>query len=167
MITPYWRYFHNLLTLAAKSGLLLILGDFNIHWDCQRNADTKELVDILRSANLRQHVQERTHRHGHILDLVISRDDDNLIKGVSVSSMLSDHFLISMDVSLQKQSISAKVISYRKYKSLDKDVFLADLWVSSLVLDPPDDQYHSTLRDFVDEHAPLRTNEMLRLLLPW
>jgi len=77
-----------------------------------------------------------THRHGHILDLVISRDDDNLIKGVS--SMLSDHFLVNFNVSLQKQSVSAKVISYRRYKSIDKEAFLADLPVSSLVLDPPD-----------------------------
>ena len=46
----------------------------------------KQLADILRSANLRQHVQERTHRHGHT-DLAISRDDDNLIKDVSVSSI--------------------------------------------------------------------------------
>ena len=86
-------------------------------------------------ANLRQHVQERTHRHGHILDLVISRDDDNLVKGVSVSSMLSDHSLVNINVSLQKQSVSAKVISYRRYKSIDKEDFLADLRVSSLVLD--------------------------------
>jgi len=126
-------------SLATNTGHLLILGDFNIHWDCQRNADTKELVDILRSANLRQHVQERTHRHGHILDLVISCDDDNLIKGVSASSMVSDHFLVNINVSLHKQSVSAKVISYRKYKSIDKEAFLADLLVSSLVLDPPDD----------------------------
>jgi len=96
-------------SLATNNGHLLILGDFNIHWDCQRNADTKQLADILRSANLRQHVQERTHRHGHILDLVISRDDDNLIKAVYVSSMLSDHLLININVSLQKQSVSAKV----------------------------------------------------------
>jgi len=112
----------------------LILGDFNIHWDGGRYADTKQLADILRSANLRQ---ERTHRHGHILDLVISRDDDNLIKG-------------------------------------DKEAFLADLRVSSLVLDPPDDVdhlvdlYDSTLRVIVDEHAPLRTKEMPnRPMLPW
>ncbi|KAK2169189.1 hypothetical protein LSH36_12g34021 [Paralvinella palmiformis] len=139
-----------------------------------RNADTKQLVDILRSANLRQHVQERTHRHGHILDLVISRDDDNLIKGVSVSSMLSDHFLVDINVSLQKQSVSAKVISYRRYKSIDKEAFLADLRVSSLVMDPPDDVdhlvdlYDNTLRDIVDQHAPLRTKEMpSRPMLPW
>ena len=65
-------------SLATNSGHLLILGDF------------------------RQYVQERTHRHGHILDFVMSRDDDNLIKGISVSSMLSNHFLIYIDVSLQK-----------------------------------------------------------------
>jgi len=118
------RNFRNLLTfLLPNSGHLLILGYFNIHWDCQRNADTKKMADILRSANLRQHVQERTHRHGHILDLVISRDDDNLIRGVSVSSMLSDHFLVNINVSLQKQSVSAKVTSYRRYKSIDKEAF--------------------------------------------
>jgi len=48
--------------------------------------------------------------------------------------MLSNHFLTNINV-----SVSAKVISYRKYKSIDKDAFLANLQVSSLVLDPPDD----------------------------
>ena len=83
-------------SLATNGGHLLILGDFNIHWECQRNADTKQPADILKSVNLRQHVPKRTNIHGHILDLDISRDDDNLIK--SVSSMLSDHFLIKINV---------------------------------------------------------------------
>ena len=68
----------------------------------------------------------------------------------------------------------AKVISYRRYKPIDKEAFLADLRVSSLVLDPPDDVdrlvdlYDNTLRDFVDQHAPLRTKEMpSRPMLPW
>jgi len=100
------------------------------------------------------------------------RDDYSLIKDVSVSSMLSDHFLVNINVSLQKQSVSAKVISYRKYRSIDKEAFLADLRVSSLVLDPPDDVdhlvdlYDSTLRDIVDEH--LRIKEMpSRPMLSW
>ena len=88
--------------------------------------------------------------------------------------MLSDHFLVDINVSLQKQSVSAKDISYRRYKSIDKEAFLADLRVSSLVLDPPDDVdhlvdlYDNTLRDIVDQHAPLRTKEMpSRPMLPW
>jgi len=59
-----------------------------------------------------------------------------------VSSVLSDHFLVNISVSLQKQPISSKVILYRRYKSFDKEAFLADLRVSSLVLDPPDDVDH-------------------------
>ena len=116
-------------SLPTNSGHPLILGNFNINWDCQRNANT--------------------------------RDDDNLIKSVNVSSMLSGHFLININVSLQKQSVSAKVISYRRHKSIDNEAFLADLWVPSLVLDPPDDVdhlvnlYDNTLRDIVDQHAPL------------
>jgi len=91
-----------------------------------------------------------------------------------VSSMLSDNFLNNMNVSLQKQSVSAKVISYRRYKSIDMEAFLAHLRVSSLVLDSPGDVdhlvdlYDSTLRDIVDEHVPLRTNEMPRKsMFPW
>jgi len=56
-----------------------------------------------------------------------------------VSSMMSDHFFINIDVSLQDQSFSAKFILIRKCKSIDKDAFLADLCVSSLILDPPND----------------------------
>jgi len=65
-------------------------------------------------------------------------------------------------------AVSAKVISYRKYKSIDKEAFLAHLRVSSLVLDPPNDVNHlvdlydGTLRDIVDMHAPLRTKDMPR-----
>ena len=75
-----------------------------------------------------------------------------------MSSMLSDHFLVNINVYVQNQSVSAQIISYRRYKSIDKEAFLADLRVVSLVLDSPDDVdhlvdiYDSTLRDIVDEH---------------
>ena len=69
---------------------------------------------------------------------------------------------------------SATVISYRKYKSIDMKVFLADLLIFSLILDPPDvvdkfvDLDNSTLRDIMYQHASLRTTEMAkRPMLPW
>ena len=43
------------------------------------------------SASLTQHVQERTHKHGHILDLVTTWDVGNLVKGVSDSA---DHSVL-------------------------------------------------------------------------
>ena len=86
---------------------------------------------------------------------------------------MSDHFNVNIDVSLQKQSVSGKFISYRKYKSIDKGAVLPDLLVSSLVLDlldPVDhlvDIYNSTLGATGDEHAPLNIKKIpRRLLLP-
>ena len=121
-------------SLATNSGHLLILGDFNIYWDCQRNGDIKQ-----HSLNWHPQTPCDTHINGHILELLISCDSEKLIEAVSVSSMLSDHFLIYINVSFQKRPVSAKVISYRKYKSIHKDPFLANLRVTSLVLDPLDD----------------------------
>ena len=66
-------------------------------------------------------------------------------------SMLSDHFLNNINVSLQKESLSAKVIL------IDKEAGIADLRVCYLVLD----LYDSTPRDILDENAPLRTKKMI------
>jgi len=69
-----------------------------------------------------------------------------------VCSMLSDNFLININVTLQEQSVSAKFITHSKYGSIDKEAFLADLRVSLLILDTQDDVdhlvdlYDSTLR---------------------
>lgn len=51
-----------------------------------------------------------------------------------MSSILSDHLFISIDVSFKKQSVSGKFISY---KLIDEDAFLADLRLS-LMLDNVD-----------------------------
>ena len=109
-----------------------------------------------------------------MLDLVISRDDEIWLRVCLCLPCCLIISLLIINVSLQKQSVSAKVISYRRYKSIDKEAFLADRRVSSLVLDSQDDVAHlvelydSTLRDIVDQHAPLRTQEMpSRPMLPW
>ena len=58
-------------------------------------------------------MQEHTNRHGHVLDLVISHEDNTFVKEVSVTSMLSDHFLVNIEVSFNKLLLSTKVFSYR------------------------------------------------------
>ena len=72
-------------------------------------------------------MQRRTHRQGHILDLVITREGDDLVSDVSVSSMLSDHFVINNEVSLERPFSPATSVSYRSFRPTDKNVFLFDL----------------------------------------
>ena len=67
-------------------------GDFNVHLDVSDNADTIAFADLLESLCLTQHVKSPTHVMGHILDLIITRSSDNIIKGTpSPDSFLSDH----------------------------------------------------------------------------
>ena len=59
-----------------KSGSLLIAGDFNLHIDKIRDVSTANFINLLEAFNLRPRVTQATHRAGHILDLIITRCDD-------------------------------------------------------------------------------------------
>ena len=82
---------------------------------------------------------------------------------MSMTSLLSDHFLANIEVSLKKLHVSTKIVPYHKFKSIDKDVLLI---LRPLVLDPPEDLdqvvnlYSSTLMDLVEKYTPLRTKQM-------
>jgi len=76
---------------------------------------------ILRSANLGRYVQERTHRHGHILHPAKSRDDDILINGVAVSSLLSGHFLVNINVYLQQKQFELRVFHIENISQCQED----------------------------------------------
>ena len=109
------HFFKEVLDLVDSlvTNHLVILGDFKIHWNCQSNVYTKQLDGILRFVNIRQQMRVRTQIHGRILDVVISRDDDYLIKGVFGSSMLYDHFLISTDVSHEASTKLTGLVNFQ------------------------------------------------------
>ena len=79
-----------------------------------------------------QFVTKPTHISGNTLYLVISRSDDNLINSVSVPLLFSDHAAIHRKLALHKPRFSKKVITYRKWKSINKDNFAKDLQESVL-----------------------------------
>ena len=60
-------------------GKLILLGDFNVHYDIPEKSDFKRFSTILDSVGMVQHVTEPTHRSNHILDLVITRQEDAIV----------------------------------------------------------------------------------------
>ena len=60
------------------------------------------LDDMLKSANLHQHVKDATHIGGHTIDLVIKKRGDSIVNNLSVGSLLSDHFLIHFNLNVGK-----------------------------------------------------------------
>ena len=79
-------------TILLSKEHLVIAGDFNIHVDAPRDPDSLKLQDLLQSVGLQQLITEPTHTQGHILDLVITRSSDNILKLIALS--LTTHLFI-------------------------------------------------------------------------
>ena len=91
----FFKEFSGLLEqLVMSSGNLLLLGDFNLHVDDETNVQAATFLNLLDSYNLIQHVIGPTHKDYHTIDLVITREYENIIKNWSTSNPhLSDHVL--------------------------------------------------------------------------
>ena len=79
--------------LDLTPGQFLMVGDLNFHVNDSQDKDAMRFLEILEAHGLKQHVPlVPTHRNGHTLDLVITRELHH--NGHSVHVMdpcLSDH----------------------------------------------------------------------------
>ena len=75
---------------------LLISGDFNIHVDVTDDIDASRFRGLLDSIGLDQHVKVSTHISGHTLDLIITRNSDQLLISASwADHLFSDHMPVN------------------------------------------------------------------------
>ena len=76
---------------VLTAGKLLIMGDFNIHMNSE-NRESEQFKALLDTYNLSQHVSSPTYRRGRILDLVLTRTNDQTLHDLSVTNpLISDH----------------------------------------------------------------------------
>ena len=125
-----------LADLALSPHELLVAGDINLHWNkvdtCTDCASIRETLNML---GLVQHVTEATHQEGNILDWVISRRQ-SCVDSVRVGGLLSDHFTIHCALETSKPPVPKSLLTYRKFKNINRMVFDADILSSSLHTDP-------------------------------
>ena len=156
------------------SGKLIILGDFNIHVDSCDDAEGGQFSDLLDAFGLKQHVSGSTHVRGHTLDLVISREADDIIQSCEVGTFASDHNAITFTLRSGHSHPKRKTISARKTKSIDISNLASDIQSSELsqpLPDHVDDIVHcfdTVLRQLLDRHAPVKSFSVAqRLTQPW
>ena len=89
---------------TIASGQLIIVGDFNLHYESATSQQSQKFRILLSSTNMKQSVMEPTHDKGHILDLVITREqNEDLIQNIHVQPFpLSDHSCIFWDLQKTK-----------------------------------------------------------------
>jgi exonuclease III len=94
---------------------LCLAGDFNFHVDNSDNQDAAKFCDLLESFGLRQHVSGATHKKSHTLDLIITRNTDDLVENVRVDDVPfgnCDHYWIYCSILGAKSHAFRKEVSY-------------------------------------------------------
>ena len=95
--------------MSTLPGHLLILGDFNIHWDKPDNPERIEFADLIDTFGLKLLVNEPTHTGLHTLDFVITRSEDQILRSVHVSDTITDHSLILINLKVTKPKQTRKL----------------------------------------------------------
>ena len=132
-------------------------------------------LDLLESFSPQQHVTGSTHIHGHTLDLVITRQSDQIVISTPrIDRYFFYHASVLCHLHSIKPSFSTRILSFRKLKSVNIKTLNDDLAESDLCKNPPDDfdelvvSYNKTLTAVMDKHAPVKTRTIVvRPRVPW
>lgn len=160
--SQFLQEFSSLLSsYTTRAGSFVIVGDFNIHWDCKVKRNVINFSEILSMFGFLQHVDSPTHEHGHIIDLVITHENDSVVSNVTTSTLISDHHAVLFKMNVCKPTSPNITRCFRKISSVDMASFREQLSSSDLAkcrLDCPNvgtDQLNNVLRELLDAHAPL------------
>ena len=157
---------------------LLIFGDFNFHMDNKDDGDATRFGDLLDLFNLKQHVCVPTHKRGHILDLVITRNNSGALnlKNVTVmEQLISDHKAICLNLNLQKPLNIRKTVVSRKLKGFDFNAFNEMIESSGLLdevvaqsVESLTKEYDEVLCKVMNKLAPVKSRTIvIRPNAPW
>ncbi len=149
--------------ISSEFDCFAIAGDFNIHIDNAEIKTTKEILAVLNSFDLIQHVHGPKHNCGHTLDLLIGR-------GLNISSIvikdvaLSDHCCIFFDV-LISATTESRSVSVRK-RCINENTSVLFMKAISLTpcisADSVDlllDSFNSKVNNVIDDIAPVKVSK--------
>ena len=81
----FLKEFANLVEVVIlDKSTLIITADFNYHVDNINDADAASFLSLLKDLGLHQHVKTPTHEKGHILDLILTRESESLVRNIEI-----------------------------------------------------------------------------------
>ena len=159
-----------LCSANTKPGETIIMGDFNLHFQKVENQYAILLNNLLEEYSYVQIVPPYpTQISGNTLDLIlVSNDFKNRVEDVHIENLttFSDHYLISciLTSNLTVKEDKYKILEYRKFSSLNIDLFRQDIRKTNLFnlqsntfssINDATLYYTQTLKDILDKHCPV------------
>ena len=142
-------------TLRGKT---LILGDINVHFNHPTDWLPKRVIDTVSTYSFTQGVKEATfYRSGNIVDWVLYREEEQLVKECTVNHMLSsDHASVVCTLNDYQPKKDPIHYTYRNIKDVNIDDFKRDVkeMTSKLGADLSAEELNEGLQNVLNQHAP-------------
>ena len=168
--------------LAVITNDVIITGDLNFYLDNVNDADAVRFNGTLEAHGLVQHVVGPTHKKGHTLDVVITRDISSLLIGMPTVSEpclgdtkgnpSGDHLALCFRINLTKPDSVRKPVTFRKLWDICILEFIK--YLTPILNDtdrPLNELVHAYTTGFeavVDQHAPVQRKSItLRSNAQW
>ncbi|XP_078319460.1 uncharacterized protein LOC144620978 [Crassostrea virginica] len=161
-VTTFFEEWSQYLSVHALSPEeIIITGDLNFHLDVQQDTNSQRFIQSLHEHGLKQIVDQPTHVRGHILDVVVIRENSRLLQANPIvddqyicdsNGIVScDHRGITSLMNSTKPPRIQKTISIRKYRNIDVGDFERDIasvlkTTCELGLDGIVDLYHEGVK---------------------
>ena len=156
--------------LAIINNDIIITGDLNFHLDNVNDTDAGRFNGTLEAHGLVQHVVGPTHKKGHTLDVVITRDISSLLIGMPTVSEpylgytkgnpSGDHLAACFRINLTKPDSVGQPVTFRKLRDICIPEFIKDLTPILNDTDRPLNElvlaYTTGIEAVVDKHSPVQ-----------
>ena len=108
---------------APTHGSILITGDFNIHHEDLEDTDKLSFSYLLNTFGYKQLVKCITHISGCSIDLILTREQDNLIMlNPEQSQLLSDHYFVRVILNIKCKVKKQMKITCKNISKIDTDL---------------------------------------------
>ena len=126
---------------------VLVMDDFNIHI----NKDNNEIGNIFLNSMMAMELQCNyffpTHKEGNCLDLIFAESiGDIMVTACRSIAYISDHQIVAGNISIPKDNVTRKEITYRKPKSINYTDLAKEMYLDSLLLENL--EYNDLVRKF-------------------
>ena len=112
------------------------MGDFNVHINKEDNEMVAIFLDSMTAMGLQCSYSFPTHRDGNCLDLIFTESiSDIKITACKPIAYITDHQIVAGNISIPKDDITKKEITYRNLKSINYTELAEEMHLDSIILE--------------------------------
>ena len=143
-----------------KDTSICIVSAFSIHVNDRKDTEANFFCDMMEAMSFQQHVDFAIHKLGNILDLVFREEIGKLkVTKCTPCPSHSDHWTVECQLSVTKNEVKSKEISYRKLDKININDVVNDTDFNSLESEQDLNTFvtclEQSLRDSLDKHSPI------------